>query len=256
MSAAVVTTTGRLRTDVRPSRAQLEDGVFVLVLCALGLVGFRTTYTGWTYLAVGMAGLVLGGVIAHLATALRQSVVPVIAAVIAAFFLLGGVLTLRSAGPSSAFPTLDTLRSLARLGIHSWKDLLTTLPPVDGHGPLLVVPYILGLVCGAAGVTIARRTPRAWPPAVAPLAVLAASILLGTAHSASRVLQGAVFAVVALGWISRRNQRRQVNVGVRSRTSRNAGHHCARASRHGRLWRGPRRSSPSGCRWWGSSRPT
>ena len=53
----------RRRVHLVPSRADLVDAGFVVVLGMLALVGFRTTFTGQQYLAVAAAGLVLGVVV-------------------------------------------------------------------------------------------------------------------------------------------------------------------------------------------------
>lgn len=192
-----------------PGRDDLVDAAFLGVLFVVALLGFRTTYTGWGFLLVGGIGLVLGVIAGHVASALRRPMIAVAAMTVAVFFLLGGVVAMRDSG---GVPTPDNLVSLAGLGVHGWKQLLTTLPPVDGAGPLLVLPYILGLLCGAGGFTLARRVSLSAAPVSAPLAVLAAVVLLGTAEAAG--VLGALFAAVGTGWLSVRSARRRT--GVRS----------------------------------------
>jgi hypothetical protein len=173
----------------------------------LALVGFRTTYTGWTFLAVGVGGLVLGVLIGHLANALRQPMITVAVLTVAVFFLLGGAVALRAQADAGVLPTAGTVRGLADVGIHGWKELLTILPPVDGSGPLLVIPYILGLLCGAGGFTLARRVSLSAAPVFAPAAVLAMVILLGTGQPAAQLVQGVVFGCVGLCWAAARGHR-------------------------------------------------
>ena len=208
---------------LKPSRDDLVDGAFVFGLTVLALIGFRTTFSGSTYLLVGVAGLVLGILVAHIANVRNQPAIVVAAMAIAVFFLLGGALALRAQAAAGILPTVGTTRGLADVGIHGWKELLTTLPPVDSSGPLLAIPYILGLVGGAGGFAAARRSRSAALPALAPLAVLIAVILLGTAKPAAQLLQGAVFGVAALGWIGIRGARTQAPVesgsGRRSRAA-------------------------------------
>lgn len=201
-----MTTRAVRRVVVLPCRADLVDAGLLAVLCVVALIGFRTTYTGWGYLVVGVAGLVLGIAIGHVANVLRQPMITVAALTVVVFFLAGGALTLRSRA-GGALPTPGTLRGLADVGVHGWKEIVTTLPPVDGAGPLLVIPYILGLACGAAGFTMARRLPAAAAPLVAPVLVLAAVILLGTSRPAAALVQGVGFGVVSLCWIAVRGHR-------------------------------------------------
>jgi len=184
-----------------PTRVDLVDAGFLAAMCVLALVGFRTTYDGWTFLLIGVAGLLLGILVGHLANALRQPMITVAVLTVAVFFLLGGTVVLRQ------LPTASTLRGLADVGVNGWKQLLTTLPPVDGSGPLLAIPYILGLLCGSGGFTLARRVSRSAAPVFGPAAVLAAVILLGTGQPAAQLLQGVVFGCLALCWSAVRGAR-------------------------------------------------
>lgn len=177
-----------------PTRADLVDAGFLAVLCVLALIGFRTTYSGWAFLTVGMVGLLLGTLVGHITNVLRQPMITLAVLTVTVFFLLGAAVVQRN------LPTVGTLLGLADAGVHGWKQLLTTLPPVAGDGPLLVIPYILGLLCGAGGFTLARQVSRSAAPVFAPAAVLVAVILLGADEPAAQLLQGVVFGGVALCW--------------------------------------------------------
>ena len=202
------TTTSRL-VLITPTNTDLIDAGMVFLLGFLALFEFHTTYAGWDFMGVAMIGLVLGLVIAHLANVLRQPMIVLAAMGVAAFFLLGGAVAVRDVPGAGAIPTGGTLKSLANSAVHDWRDLLTTVPPVDGSGSLLVLPYILGLFCGLGGFALARRTKGAVWPVFAPLAVFAAVILLGTVHPASTELFGSLFAVAALVWTAMRHQRQR-----------------------------------------------
>lgn len=195
-----------------PSRPDLEDAGFTLCLGLLALAEFHSTYAGSAYLVVGALGLVLGVLITHLANALRQPALILAAMGVAAFFLLGGAVALRNAPGGNVLPTGGTLRSLANTSIHGWRDLLTTVPPVDGSGPLLVLPYMLGLLGGLGGYALARRLRGAFWPVTAMAGVFAAVILLGSLGPQQIVPIAVMFGLVALGWVSLREQReRPVN---------------------------------------------
>lgn len=190
-----------MRRVLRLNRDDSVDAVFLMVLGTLALLGFSTTYDGWSFLFVGVVGLVVGAVVGHVAVALRQPMITVAALTVAVFFLLGGAVVLRQA------PTVGSVTGLADAGVHAWKRLLTTLPPVDGRGPLLVVPYVLGLLCGAGGHTMARRLRMAAGPLIAPVLVLVAVILLGAGEPAALLPHGVVFGGVALCWAAVRSGR-------------------------------------------------
>lgn len=218
MSSVADPRTRRRVTSFRPTRDDAVDASFLLALGTLALVGFRSTYSGHNYLLVGVAGLVLGIAIAHLANIFRQPLIVLAVMAVAAFFLLGTALALRST--AGVIPTFGSTRDLADVSVHGWKQLLTTLPPVTSDGPLLVIPYILGLVGGVGGFAIARRMVSVFMPLVAPIGMLVAVVLLGTTEPAAEFLQGAVFAIVAYGWVAVRGLRVRplVQNGMRGRS--------------------------------------
>ncbi|HEY2792468.1 MAG TPA: transglutaminase-like domain-containing protein, partial [Micromonosporaceae bacterium] len=196
------------------NRAALVDVGALLVLGTLALLGFRHTYAGWSYLIVGGTAMVIGlGVTAGLRT-LRQPVIVIAAAVMIAYFLFGTLLV-GHASPIS-WPALHTL---ANSSIFGWKQLLTTVPPVPSNDPLLVVPFILGLLCGSVGYLLAQclLTPKrsagpvaltsATAAAAVPIAVLAAAIAFGTDTPGAELPDGVAFAVLCLCWIAIRRHR-------------------------------------------------
>ena len=86
------------------------------------------------------------------------------------------------------------------------------LPPIDGDGPLLVLPWLAGLLSGLVGVGLAHLpVRRAWLAALLPVLgmtlVLAGAIVLGVRHPQSLLLQGPVFAGAALAWLAIRARR-------------------------------------------------
>jgi hypothetical protein len=190
--------------------ATAVDLALLLALCATALAGLATTFTGSGFFVVGTTGLLGGAGLARLASALRWPFVAPVLLAVAAFFLLGGVLCLRSQG--AVLPTPRTWGLLTDQVLFGWKDLLTTLPPLDGSGPLLVLPWAIGLASGVLGVLLAQvRSGPAWfvalLPLFAPLALLSAVILIGIDEPQSLWLQGVVFGGLALAWLGLRARR-------------------------------------------------
>ena len=195
-----------------PTRGTLVDQALLLALSAIALGALATTYTGHSFLVVGLVGVVAGLLLTHVTQVLRWPVVATVVLAVVVFVLLGGPLCLRSDGPGAFLPGPTTLATLGDRAVLGWKELLTTLPPVDGAGPLLVLPWLLGLVTGVLGGLLARlRTGpallRAALPLLAPTLLLATVILLGVGRPTSLWLQGAGFAVLAVGWLALRGQR-------------------------------------------------
>ncbi|GAB2781050.1 transglutaminase-like domain-containing protein [Nocardioides salsibiostraticola] len=205
------------------TRSQAVDAAFLSALVIVALAGLTTTFTGIQVVIVGAVGVVVGIAIVHLTRVLGWPGVAAVVLGLAAFLLLGGPLCLRDSGPSAFLPGPGTLGALSDQVLFGWKDLLTTLPPVDGAGPLLVLPWALGLAAGLLGAGLARwdRPVAAGLPLIGPASVLVLVILLGVRRPQSLWLQGVVFAILALGWLVVRTRRHTApvtgGVGARSR---------------------------------------
>ncbi|MCW2736955.1 MAG: hypothetical protein JWN97_1599 [Nocardioides sp.] len=210
------------RTRVRPhaflpDRHSWVDIGFTLVLAGLVLSAFGTSFAGSGYLVVGLLGAVIAVVVTHLTRAAGWPVISAVVICVVLFFLLGGPLCLRSLGDTSVLPGTSTLARVADQAIFGWKDLLTTLPPVDGDGPLLVLPWLAGMLAGLVGLGLAHLpVPRAWLAALLPVlgltAVLSGAIILGVRHPQSLLLQGSLFAGLALAWLAIRARRASASV--------------------------------------------
>ncbi|GAA5112543.1 transglutaminase domain-containing protein [Alloalcanivorax gelatiniphagus] len=205
------------RTRVRPhalvpDRHSWVDIAFTLALAGVALTAFGTSFTGGTYLVVGMTGALIAVVVTHLTRAAGWPLISSAVICFVLFFLLGGPLCLRSLGDAYALPSGATLARVADQAIFGWKDLLTTLPPIDGDGPLLVLPWLAGMLAGLVGLALAQLpVRRAWLAAMLPVVgltlVLSGAIVLGVRHPQSLLLQGSVFAGLALAWLAVRARR-------------------------------------------------
>lgn len=217
-SATMTGTRTRVRSHpLVPDRHSWVDIAFTLALVGVALSAFGTSFTGWGYLAVGMTGAAIAVVVTHLTRAAGWPIISAVVICLVLFFLLGGVLCLRSLGDAYALPGGATLAKVADQAIFGWKDLLTTLPPVDGDGPLLVLPWMAGMLAGLVGLALAHLSVRrAWLAALLPVlgltVVLSAMIVLGVRHPQSLLLQGSVFAGLALAWLAVRARRASATV--------------------------------------------
>lgn len=199
----------RARAEARmTSRRGLGlDCAFTAVLGVGVLAGLHTTYGGWWFLAVGLIGLALGLCLCLLANALRLPVLSLAAATAVMYFLVGPALLDRPDAIGGALPSGPALSVLARAGILSWKQLLTTAPPVAAAGVLLTVPLVLGLVAGAAGLAAARRIDAAAAPLAVPVVLLGTVIALGTRQPGQWTLTGVFVAAACLVWAALRADR-------------------------------------------------
>ena len=204
--------------QLRPSREDLVDAAFVAMLIVLGITGFASTFSSHRYLLVGAVGVVLGLALAHLVQSLRWPWLSTVALTIAAFVLLGGAIALRSSIAEASLPTPRVIKLLLELAVHGWKAILTTLPPVDGSGEYLVIPYLMALFTSAAAYEISRRNRAALPALAVPFLVFVAVLLLGTQDPVAATIRGLGLAVLGFAWLVVRWRRR-----IRVRTVGRAG---------------------------------
>ncbi|MBS2939317.1 hypothetical protein KDN32_16365 [Nocardioides sp. J2M5] len=216
------------RTRVRshallPDAATWTDLGFALALSTVALTAFGSSFTGSAYLVVGVLGTVVAVLVTHLTRAAGWPFVSAVVISLVLFLLLGGPLCLRSLGDTSLLPGPSTLAEVVDQAVFGWKDLLTTLPPVDGDGPLLVLPWLAGMLAGLVGTGLANvRVRRPWLSALLPVLgmtlVLSGAILLGVRHPQSLLLQGTLFAGLALSWLAVRARRASAAVQGGSRS--------------------------------------
>ncbi len=178
----------------RVSRRQSVDLAGAGLLTVSAIVGFATTFDGLGWFLGGLLGVVLGLAAAHLGSRLPLPGLTTAGLATVAYLGFGGLIT-------------GSYADLPRVAVKGWKELLTTLPPVESRGPLLALPFLFGLLGAAAAYGVARRWPGAMRALVVPAALLVVSLLLGTTTPASILLQGGGSAVVAIGWAALRAAR-------------------------------------------------
>ncbi|MDR1079185.1 MAG: transglutaminaseTgpA domain-containing protein [Propionibacteriaceae bacterium] len=208
-SAAVgrtATLTQRL-SALRPGPTELVDAVALILVMLVALVGFRTTFDSWRFLAVAAAGVLIGWLSSHLVLAGRGHWLLAVALIPLEYFLLGGPIALRRDLVAGLLPSGRTELDLAHLAIGGWKELLTTLPPLAGDSEYLVLPFLIGLVLTSLGALVAglNRSPRAI--LICPGLALALVILLGSAAPATATAQGLGAAAILIAWVQVRSGR-------------------------------------------------
>lgn len=182
----------------------------VTVLLGVGIVGFAPLFVGTEWWTAAGGALVIGlglGIGAHFG---RWPVAFQALTVTVAYFLTGGALVFTSTTSAGVLPTLNTLRSLARGIVTSWKALLTVQVPIEGLELPLLVPFITILVCSAAaGVLALRAQGPAW--ALLPASVImVVSIAFGTYKAVAPTAQALVFVGTAVAWLAYRRSQRTI----------------------------------------------
>ena len=203
------------RPRSRTAPLDLLDIAGVATLTSIGLYGFRSSFGGWRFLVVGIVGLAVGVAIGALGVRRRLPAVVMAAATVLAFLLLSGLAQPRSA-IARVLPSPQTVVDGLMLGVRGWARLLSTRPPVGSASGLLVVPLLCGLVAGILGYSFARRTRSIVGSVAGPSVVLALGILFGVDQPVSLIVQGSLFAGLAVAWIAARRARDRALVHGRS----------------------------------------
>jgi hypothetical protein len=206
--------------QVRTGRQRLVDAGCVLVLTTLVLVGFDETFSARDYLATGLTGAGVVVLIAVAVTAARGPRTDLFLLAAAAAYVPVGALAAFRPFSEGRLPTGDELLDVLTATLTGTEQLLTTIPPLDPVGSVMVLPYALGFLAGGASVWLAFRTRRTLAPVVPLLLAEAAVILLGPLQSGERTLAfGAAFAGLAYWWASWR----AADPGARDTEIRHAG---------------------------------
>ncbi|MDR2323069.1 MAG: transglutaminase-like domain-containing protein [Microbacterium sp.] len=185
-------------------RRTLVDLAAVALLLGVGVVGWWPSFAGGSYLPAALGGLLLGLGIALLCAWRGWGILIVAGFTLLAYFVFGGALALPSTTILGVIPTGETLGGLAAGAVTSWKAMLTTVAPVavgDGYG---LVPFLSALVLTTVAASLALRLRRpTW--ALIPAGVhLVLVIAMGVPQPAVPLVQGVVFAIVAVAWLALR----------------------------------------------------
>lgn len=219
----------------RPLRIVMLDLIAIALLLSVAVIGFGPTFEGPGYLVAGFGGLLLGLGIAWLGGRLRWGVLPVAGLTVAAYFLFGAALALPHTALLGVIPTIDSWAQLGLGTVTSWKQLLTTVPPVaasDGH---LIVPFLLTLVAAVLAGSLALRVRTAAWALLPAAALLGVQILLGVSEPAAPAVQGVLFGVVAVLWLAVRHAWDNDRAAVRVEASGEADAGAVRHSRSRRV---------------------
>jgi hypothetical protein len=191
------------RAGLLTLRTAIDLGA-VAALIAVSIVGFGPTFVSPFFLVTGFGALVIGLGIALLGAIWRWGTLTLAAATLAAYFVFGTPLAVPSTALGGVIPSLDSLIALAGGVVFSWKQFVTGVAPFEASDSFLIVPYLsILLVSVIAGSVAVRARQYGW--ALLPTGVLLAlAIAFGMSQPAVPIIQGAVFALVAVAWVAYR----------------------------------------------------
>lgn len=198
----------------RPDRVSLAAVVLLLAAAAATHGAVFGGTPGYVAVAGGTA---VGTAVAVAGARWHWNPFETVLAGVVTYLLAGGALALPSTTTAHVVPTLATLQGLVIGAVQAWKDLLTLTPPAGSFVGPTVVPYLSGLACALAAVTIALRTRRRQGWALVPVSVLALIGVLWGSQLAPLALPaaaaGLAVAVTWTSWLARR-RRREAGRGI------------------------------------------
>ncbi len=182
------------------ARVRPQDGVdilFAVALSVLALSGWSTTYAGPGWWIAAIVAAALGIAIAVAITDSGGGVQFVLLALVALYLLVAGPLAL---GRVELLGISTFEAGMTGTG-ESWHTLLTTHPPVDAAGAVLIPPVLLSLFGPALAVSLSVRSRKMLAPLVAPSAIFVTVLLMGQHTTGAVVAQGLAFAGVSVLWM-------------------------------------------------------
>ncbi|MBS2938207.1 transglutaminase domain-containing protein [Nocardioides sp. J2M5] len=197
--------------DPRDGRATLVDSLVVVAVVALVLTLLDESFWSRDYLVAGLVPVVF---LLVLAWTLRRSADGVwLYALVAvlAYAPLGALAALRRPGPW----VLPTVETMSRVLGDTWSApglFVSTLPPVEASGSVMLLPYAIGFGTALPAAWLAVATRRPLAPVVALLGGLAATIPMAVLVPDHYVLRGVVLTIVLLTWAAARSRRREAVV--------------------------------------------
>lgn len=193
-------------------RGTLLDGVMVLLLMGVALSVLDDTYADRSYLVAGLVPTVLLLGLAVVARRFDEGVWWYALGAVVLFAPVGALVALRRPGPY-LLPAFETMNRVLGESISAPSTLVSTVPPVDATGTVMLVPFMIGFLAAAPAAWLALATRSTLAPTVPLVVALGAAIPLGVLVPTLLVPRGVLFTILLVGWAAARARRREALVG-------------------------------------------
>jgi hypothetical protein len=194
------------------ARGGLLDAAVVLLLMATILSILDDTFADRSYLVAGLVPVVLLTGMALVARRFHEGGWWYSLAGVLVFAPLGALVALREPGPYLV-PTVKTVSRVLADTVNAPSTLVSTAPPVDASGQVMLVPFMIGFLAAFPAAWLAVSTSRPVAPTVPLVCALAATIPLGVLVPAWMVARGVLVGLLLLAWAAARSRRREAYVG-------------------------------------------
>ena len=187
-------------------RGALVDALVIVVLMVTTLSILDDSFSDRSYLLAGLVPVVFLLAVALLVGRMQEGVWVYALVALLSFAPLGAVVALRRPGPFIV-PTFETMNRVLGESFSAPTTLVSTVPPVDASGQVMLVPFLIGFLAAAPAVWLALGTRSPLAPAVPLVLAMAATIPLGVLVPDLLVGRGVGFAILVVGWAAARGRR-------------------------------------------------
>ena len=194
--------------------AALADALVVVGTLALVLTLLDESFWSRDYLVAGLVPVLVLLVVARVLRGIQDGVWIYTLAALLAYAPMGALAALHRPGPW-AVPTFETMNQVLGDTFVAPRLFVSTLPPVEASGTLMLLPYSIGFAAALPAAWLALATPRALAPALPLVAAMAATIPVAVLVPDHYVLRGVVLAVVLVTWAAARARRSESLVAGR-----------------------------------------
>lgn len=195
----------------------LVDFVAIAVILVASLTLLDDTFDSRRYLIVGVVPLALLLALALFTRRKEHGAWTYTIVLLLAYAPVGALLALQRPGPYF-FPTATTMGRVLGETITAPVQLVSTVPPVEAHGTVMLVPYAIGFLAAAPAIWMALATRAIVWPLVSLLLGLAASVLVGPLLPDMLLVRAMVITVVVVLWLGWRAQLADTATHVGGRT--------------------------------------
>lgn len=188
------------------------DALVVLGAIAGVLTLLDESFWSRDYLVAGLVPVVLLLAVAWGVRRWQEGVWIYSVVALLAYAPVGAIAALRQPGPW-AVPTFETMNQVLGDTIVAPRLFVSTLPPVEASGTIMLLPYAIGFAAAMPAAWLALATSRPIAPAIPLVAAMAATIPVAVLVPDHYILRGVVLAAVLVTWATARARRAEPLAG-------------------------------------------
>lgn len=190
------------------------DCFVILLAIAMVLTLLDESFWSRDYLVAGLVPVVVLLALAWWLRRFQDGVWIYSVVALLAYAPLGALAALQRPGPWIA-PAVDTMSRVLGDTFSAPRLFVSTLPPVEASGSLMLLPYAIGFAAAAPAAWLALATTRPLAPAVSVIVALGATIPVAVLVPDYYIARGALLSIILLAWVAGRARRAESLVVAR-----------------------------------------